>query len=354
MTATAELELVQPKAAPWAGDKLPPNSLDAMRLAMAVLVIFSHSYSLTRYKASEPLIALSGGWYDFGSLAVDVFFIISGFLIAMSWERSRSAMAYLRKRAARIFPGFIVAAILCACLTPLVSSSWSPLGIIAPLLHSAATLRQFKPDGVFPSNPVPDYINGSTWTIGYEFWCYLAIMVAGAVRLLRFRWLLVCLFIPLWLMFARHREIPIPQVFQDVAVEGACWVRFGTVFATGTIFYLYRRHIPAHWLLAATAAVILLATTILLPVRLTLVLPPCLGYLVFWTAFHPAVRIPMRYGDFSYGTYLYAFPIQQLIVWWWGTVSPLVMFLIAAPLAVGAGAASWHGVEKRFLLRKHG
>ena len=89
------------------------NNFDIIRLCLAFLVIFSHSYPLLNYELKEPLSVLSVQQTTFGELAVTAFFTISGFLITRSWNGSRSLQSYLVKRVCRIYPGFLVASLLC-------------------------------------------------------------------------------------------------------------------------------------------------------------------------------------------------------------------------------------------------
>src|SRR5690349_3507824 len=93
------------------------NNFDAIRLAMALLVVWSHSFALHlgSEKAEWISVILNGAYgYGAGSLGVMAFFVISGFLIAQSWERSSSGRSYFEKRIRRIYPGFMVATSLCA------------------------------------------------------------------------------------------------------------------------------------------------------------------------------------------------------------------------------------------------
>src|ERR1700723_1053671 len=89
------------------------NNFDFLRLALAVLVIFSHSFPLgAGSEMHEPLRVLTHGQMTFGAFAVDLFFVMSGFLIAGSAERSRSLRLFLKKRVERIYPAFLVCTVL--------------------------------------------------------------------------------------------------------------------------------------------------------------------------------------------------------------------------------------------------
>jgi peptidoglycan/LPS O-acetylase OafA/YrhL len=129
------------------------------------------------------------------------------------------------------------------------------------------------------------------------------------------------------------------------------WPRLAAYFLAGVVFHGFRREIPHSPRLAA-AAVIALGACLLWPRLIAWVLPVAGTYLLLWFAFHP--RIPWgnfgRTGDYSYGTYLYAFPVQQTLVYVLGTaMSPWTLFCMAWPITLGFAVLSWHGVEKWWL-----
>ncbi|RYD96627.1 MAG: acyltransferase, partial [Sphingomonadales bacterium] len=102
------------------------NNFDFIRLMMALLVVLSHSYALALgSEAREPLSIATNGHYNSGNIGVWVFFIVSGFLIAHSWERSASLPAYLSKRVRRIYPGYLAATAVCAFV---VTPTFAPPG----------------------------------------------------------------------------------------------------------------------------------------------------------------------------------------------------------------------------------
>src|SRR4051794_11831245 len=100
----------------WRSDLLRSNNFDFFRLAMATLVIYSHTFPLLygSNQGIEPLARVTGGQLTFGALAVDVFFIISGFLITMSWQHSRGTFDFLKRRLRRIAPAYLCAMLLMA------------------------------------------------------------------------------------------------------------------------------------------------------------------------------------------------------------------------------------------------
>jgi peptidoglycan/LPS O-acetylase OafA/YrhL len=144
------------------------NNFDFMRLSLAVLVIYSHGYALgLGSEVHEPFVRFTRGQVSGGVIAVDAFFVMSGFLIAASAQRSRGVGSFLRKRVARIYPAFLVAALLTALLIVPVSGRQflygGYLARIGDFLWKTTWLTEFSYTGVFADNPFPNVINGSTW-----------------------------------------------------------------------------------------------------------------------------------------------------------------------------------------------
>jgi len=170
------------------------NNFDALRVAAATTVVFSHSFLIAAGNDHrEPLVLLTGNQAVLGLAGVFVFFAISGFLVTQSWEETRAPLRYLAKRALRIFPGLIVALVVTAfVLAPLVTML--PL---ADYLHRPEPYRYVLwntlldtrvhelPRVMFVDNPVGLEVNGSLWTLRYEFEMYLMVMALGLAGLLR-------------------------------------------------------------------------------------------------------------------------------------------------------------------------
>jgi peptidoglycan/LPS O-acetylase OafA/YrhL len=124
------------------------------------------------------------------------------------------------------------------------------------------------------------------------------------------------------------------------------------MYLSGVIVRLYRDQLRFTLLGAMVSVLLLLLGAVVSPGWI--VLFPIAGtYLLFWLAFTPALRLRNfgRHGDFSYGTYLYGFPVQQVLAKYWGVMNPYAMFLAAAPLAMLFALASWKFVERPFLNR---
>jgi len=339
------------------------NNFDFIRLALAVLVIFSHSYPIaTATESNEPMALLTRHQATAGDLAVDLFFIISGFLITASFERSSTLASYMKKRVARIYPGFIVAMLFCAFFVLPMSGGHllktSAASQFADFSLQTLRLQEFHYAGAFANNPAPGPINGSTWSIQYEFWCYIGVVVLGIAGILRSNRLMIALFsgsIMLGVLFAIFKWTPGGKMIGIIFGYPPFWARLLPMYLAGMVFYRMRTHIKLtrKWIVWACALLVVAAQ---IPYGWPLLFPVVGAYLVLALAYHPALRLHgwSRYGDFSYGTYLYAFPIQQLVMQRIGPEgSPVVLFILATPATLVCAIASWHGVERWFLQRAH-
>jgi peptidoglycan/LPS O-acetylase OafA/YrhL len=325
------------------------NGFDLVRFALAVLVILSHSWPLLQgNNGREPLSRLSGGQVNGGHLAVDLFFVVSGFLISMSWTRSPSARAFLCRRAARIYPGFAVAVLVAAVwigpwLAPTPSIYWArfqPLKFAGALPALQTCVPNTFPHLMFRT------LNGSLWTIPYEFKCYLGVMVLGWFGGFRRRRVILGLFVIAWGVYATQVQLEARLAGSGWAASAQCWPRFVTSFLAGTVAYAYRERIPDSSRLLAIAVIGLVVLAGLPGLALLAPMVPVLGgYAALWLAAHPGRRLAGfgRHGDYSYGVYLYAFPVQQLVVRWVGVsrLTPPLLFVLALPLMGLLALGSW-------------
>lgn len=354
---------------PWCDERGHTNNLDFLRFFFAALVIFSHSYPLLYGEQAgnqiEPLWLLTRGQLTGGRLAVAFFFIISGFLITASWMRSQSISAFFVRRVLRIYPGFIVMSLGCMLLVvPLAMADSDALlrYFTLPHLLLYQVLLYLPGDpGIFVNNPIPGVMNGSVWTIRYEFWCYVFLALLGISRILRHRTLVLGLF-GAWLLLLIGSTCLgiVPRLPFE---SGRTWFIFGSFnhyveftsfFLGGTVFYLYRERIPysRRLLFVSAVALGLLAAT---GVGLLAGLAVFGTYIVFYLGFTPTRRLShfSARGDFSYGVYLYAFPIQQLMVLACGTgLQPMVLSLAAFGPTLIIAIGSWYLIEQPALRQK--
>ena len=343
-------------------DKTGKNNFDLLRFVFASLVILSHSYPLaTGSERNEPLILLSGGQLTMGSLSVDCFFIMSGYLIAQSWVRKPLVASYLNKRVRRIYPGYLMAAVISAFIVTPMFSDASFRQLITPqylqeFLVKAVQLNFHQAGPAFSTNPAPGPVNGSLWSIPFEFWCYIGLMGVGLAGLLkRPLWLGVGLLVLIAIAFVvEFNQLKIGgKIIGKIVGYPTIWAHILPYFVAGMAFFGFRDRIRCHARGAAIAGVLLLlACTV--QYALIFVLPFAAAYIVLWLAFIPSrgAHNFARNGDYSFGIYLYAFPITQIIAHYTGPTSPFLLFALAWPASIAAGALSWHFLEHRFM-RSH-
>jgi len=336
------------------------NNFDALRLLAAILVIFSHSFLIAEGTQSrEWLIRLTGNQCILGLTGVFVFFAISGFLVTQSFEQTPNRLHFLTKRALRIFPGLLVATLLSAfVLGPLVTDL--PLGAylsrVEPYQYVVGntlldqTVHEL-PGVRFVDNPVGLEINGSLWTLRLEFVMYLMVLALGMLRLLTVRTALLLLaFGVACLRFDMLDEFEKWGWFFQVLSGWGWLVGF---FAAGMILYKLRHTRIFDGRIALLA---LAGLALSIPLRQFILLFPVFGcYLALWLALNP--RLPVipaaRFGDLSYGLYIYGWPVEEAVMWlsggraaWWQ------VFLVALPAASALAFLSWHLVERPMLRLK--
>jgi peptidoglycan/LPS O-acetylase OafA/YrhL len=349
-------------AFPADGPEFSFNNFDFLRCAMAIVVILSHSwFVLSGVEEAGPWGGLSRFHMDAGDAALNVFFLISGFLVAHSWYHSRGLLDFVRRRALRIYPAFVAAMLVCAfVVAPVASdgtaSTVSPRQLVRVAVQTVS-LQQYGAPGMFTGQPAPGRVNASMWSIQYEWWCYMGLALAGALGLLRRVRLLTALWALLILLnwFEEHyRFMPeLGRLDRFIGDPGA-WTRLAPLFLSGVLFHHWRTRIP-HSGRLAIAALAALAVSFVQPHLINLTVPIAGAYLVFYVAYER--RLPLqrfgRFGDFSYGLYLYAFPIQQLLVLWLRpALTPPVVFALATLLTLPCAVASWYLVERPFLRLK--
>jgi peptidoglycan/LPS O-acetylase OafA/YrhL len=336
------------------------NNFDALRLLAAILVIFSHSFLIAGgTQNNEPLILLTGNQAILGLAGVFVFFAISGFLVTQSFEQTANPLHFLAKRALRIFPGLFVATLLSAfVLGPFVTDL--PLGAylsrVEPYQYVIGNTLldqtvQELPGVWFVDNPVGLEINGSLWTLRSEFVMYLMVLALGVLRLLTARTALLLLaFGMACLHFNMLDELEKWGWFFQLLSGWGWLVGF---FAAGMVLYKLRetRVFDGRIALLAFAG---LALSI--PLGQFIPLFPVFGcYLALWLALNPHLPVipAARFGDLSYGLYIYGWPVEETVMWlsggraaWWQ------VFMIALPAASAIAFLSWHLVERPMLRLK--
>lgn len=347
-----------------ASPAVPANNMNLLRLFLATVVVFSHCFEVVdRGRQREPANMLFHT-VALGDLAVDGFFLLSGFLILYSWQRDPKLLAFMSRRVLRIHPGFIVATLLGGFLVaPYFAADaaayWQALDIPRFLLRMVLLCEPDVP-ATFAGLPYPD-LNGAMWTIQYEFLCYLLVGVLGVLGLAHSKRLwFVLLAVSIFACFFPETLLALkggPKSRWMVMDEPGSFVRFLSFFSAGASWYLWRDRIRLDGRVAIALGLLCLASMFRFDTG-WVVLPTAGAYVLFWLAFaklpdNPLSRFCAR-QDLSYGVYLYGWPGQQSLLHFLKPISPYLLFPPAALLALACGALSWVLVERRCLRLKPG
>jgi peptidoglycan/LPS O-acetylase OafA/YrhL len=333
------------------------NSFDVVRLALATMVVLEHSYFLIDNRVErDPLNVLSNGQTNSGALAVAMFFSISGFLVTMSAIRSRSIPDYLLRRLARIAPGFWAASFLgLAIVGPLAATNLSRFFSDQnwkALIVQALMLRQANPGATLESNPI-HLVHGTLWTIKLEFDCYLIIAAIALLltsRFVPYVYAGIAAILGLSIVFATH----LPQINYGVlsllTSSPSDWPGLFPFFFVGSAFYTFRHRVKKSSGLATICAVAISLTFVAGGAWWALLF--CGTYLCLFIALSTtsAIRIFNARVDLSYGVYLYGWPVQQLVLHYFGIgIGPWPLFSLSMLLTLPVAYLSWHFVENPVL-----
>ncbi len=330
------------------------NNLNLLRFIAASMVLFSHCYPLSGHIDEEPL-AHAVGFTDFGTVGVVIFFGISGFLIAQSLTRSRSILWFVSSRALRLLPALIFSTTFCVFVIGPIATDlpqrayWADARTWVYFFHTVALDPQVELPGVFGNNALPRAINGSLWTIPLEVWCYGVLALASILGLVRRRWAFTLALVAMGFAFAGmetfvRKHVPSGSTFTSPYLVAT--------FRFGAWLYLYRGVVPVS--VASTMVVLVLCVLALSTSLVRYGFFGGIAYLALFLAYHPklSVRWFLRLGDYSYGIYVFAFPVQQFLVWWLHVHTPLTLFALAFPATLAMAIVSWHLIERPALALK--
>jgi peptidoglycan/LPS O-acetylase OafA/YrhL len=331
--------------------RLSRNNFDLLRLLFAAVVCLVHSYELSGYSQ----LAWVGNVLS-SDVAVKAFFVVSGFLIFMSYERSSSIRSYAEKRIRRIYPAYFVVVMLCAIglvgistKTPAdyFSSAW-----VKYVLANLSFLNFLHPElpGVFDGNRL-QAVNGALWTLKIEVMFYLSaplfVWLFRRVGNLRIIVIAYVVSVAYAMFFSRLAERTGSGALLELGRQLPGQLSY---FMAGAFFYY---HLPffernVRYFVVAAALILAANTQWSMPV----LAPFALAAVVVFFALFLYVGNFGKFGDFSYGMYILHFPVLQcLIHFGWFSQQPWLFLMVGVVASMVASIAMWHWVEKRFLLR---
>ncbi len=330
-----------------------PSGFGLLRLGLAVAVVAWHTV-VVGYGVAVQDAVWAGPWRPLPAMILPMFFGLSGFLIAGSLDRSRSVAGFLYLRAIRILPALSVAVVLSAvvvggALTSLPLADYFGSDGFWRYFRTLAFDIQYNLPGVFPHNPQPNVVNGQLWTVPYEVEGYLALAAAACAGLHRRRgWFLAAVALVQFAFVARWLA---GSPVTDASVPGRVLV---LCMLAGAALHMFRDRVPfSHGAALAAAAACL--GLLMLPGGGYVIALPASYLTVYVGLLDPRWRWVTQAGDYSYGIFLYGYPVQQAAVALSPTLAmPAVNFVVTAPVILALAVLSWHALEERALrLRRY-
>lgn len=335
------------------------NNIGTLRFLGAFFVLVGHTFVLSAGNPhiEDPISNLIRPYtaYHLGlpGIGVSLFFVLSGFLVTRSYATRHNIFEYAESRILRIFPAlvlvvFLTVFVLGPMLTDIpLADYFQSRGTWAYLIQNSTLIRgiHFHLPGMFEGNPWKGGVNGSLWTLPIELWMYIWVAVLGLFAAYKSRPafnLFVLLTIFLYILGPdKFLMLPAPR-----------FERLGIFFLMGAFAYMNWDRIPLSYPLLATLVLFSAAvfSTRLYPFAFSI----ALTYFVLLVSYHPSIRLPDlgKHGDFSYGLYLYAFPVQQTLIHFLGGNRPWLVLSLCFPITLFFAIASWHLIEKHALSLK--
>ncbi len=329
------------------------NFFTPLRFIFAYMVLVGHAFVVVGgNSAAEPHIFYH---YTFSYMAVNLFFIASGFLVTGSMLYRKSLASFASARILRIFPALIVHVLVIMLFFGLMTTSlpwgeyltskdvWKQPFIVLGFIDTEMALP-----GILPNNAEP-IASATLWTLRYEVLAYMGTFIAFTLGLMKHRWMILAQFVifaiavPIAYKTGLYEQLP--ATFQSI-------LRFGLTYGLGAAIYAYRDKLKFHILLIPVLVFVtsLLSGTVMFEVIGVITA----AYMLFWAAYVilPRFDFLKKYSDISYGIYIYHWASLQGVYHFMPNLNVWQLMVIGTPIALMLSAASWHWVEKPALSLK--
>lgn len=327
------------------------NNFDIIRFIAALMVVAKHSYHFV-INDEDPLLKFTNDTYDYGKIGVATFFIISGLLVSQSYGRSRNVYEYFIARALRIYPALIFVVLFSVYILGPVFTTYEvvdyflhPQTFEYLIFNSSALIDRFLLPGVFENNPQPGVINGSLWTLSNEVACYILVAVVGLYRSKK-----VLASIGLFMIFILIFRYKFTFGTERFLINALC-------FVSGSLTYHFREKIKLNNAPFAIALVVLVVNVLFNPELFssTLITIISLTYVILFIAFKRTSWFKdfTKHGDFSYGLYIWGWPVQQVISVNFPYLTTPVFFVFSFTITFVFAYLSWHLIERKALKLKN-
>ena len=333
------------------------NNFNLIRFGAALGVFISHCFPLSGYSfGGKPQLL--------GFISLNVFFIISGFLVTKSYFNQKGAFNYLHARVLRVFPALFLAVIysvfvIGAMFTTLpIIDYLKEISVYEYLVKNLLVILPNTPDhlpNVFLDSKYRPIVNAPLWSLPYEVWCYVALLILAILTSARsnmklFIIVIVTLLVISYSVFIAnylHSTSKYALFFDKEAY------RLSAMFLIGSCLYLFRNKIKITYLVACAILILIAVSSLYKPIFVVLTYAS-LGYLLLFFAYIPAGHIRQfnKLGDYSYGIYIFGYPTQQALEQVVPDLSLPIFFVISFSITLLLAVLSWHLIEKRALSRK--
>lgn len=338
------------------------NNFHFVRLTASIMVLFSHSFYLFSPLSKDPLHTISSGIFTFGNIGVYIFLIVSGFLITKSILNSSSIKNFIWRRILRIFPALWVMVLLSVFLIGPILTNESltnyirnsnnylflkNLGLFFP--------NNYKINAVFTSNPLGTF-NGCLWTIPYEVFFYIVLLIIYVLQFFRYKLILLIqwlLFIVLQLYLGNKIYVYSYSSPWILNLNIESFFRLFIFFESGVLIYLFKDVIYSNRFLLKYLffSIIIICFFRFSNFSINIILPPIL---IYFAIYNNRFSFVEKFGDLSYGLYLYGYIVQQIIVSFKiDFMNEYLLFIFSLIISLIIAYCSWHYIEKPMLRLKN-
>jgi len=319
-----------------------------IRILAALAVIYGHSFALTVAVGQRDFVLMYLKKTHIAHEAVSIFFVISGFLVTGSYLNRKKFTTFMKSRILRVYPALIICLLLTVIILGPIVSTYSINEYFSKTqtyTYFLKNLSLIKPDftlpGVFNENRLTG-VNGSLWTLPAEIRMYILLGIVGFLGIL-YKKILFNIVLFLFIVMSIWQPDWVPLISHNDK-----YFRLAGMFALGVFMYIHKNNIPLHF---GILVVFFLASWISYSSSYFLIVFSfLLAYGVLYFAYVPIVKNNEKYlMDISYGLYIYAFPIQQLLVYYYPEIRPYPLFWTAALITTLIAILSWKYVEEPML-----
>jgi len=329
------------------------NFFTPLRLLFATAVVIGHAFAVAmRDPNLEPHIFFH---YTFSYLAVNLFFIASGFLVTKSMLYRGDLAEYGAARFLRIYPGLIVHVLFVMFIIGPLATSMA-LGdyfthvdfLKQPFVVLSFISAQMWLPGIFESN-AETMGSAPLWTLRYEILAYIGTAIIFSLGLLKKKWMALAQFIVPSIVWILAHGL---GIYDTIPGTAQMLLRFGIAYGLGAAIYAYRDRLSFHALGIPLMIGLAALTSKFQAFEITMNL--MLAYMIMWAAYvkAPKLNFLQKLSDVSYGVYIYHWCILQLVFMWMPKLSVAALFMITLPITFILATLSWHFVEKPMLNHK--